>query len=316
MKDIQYSIITPVFNRADCIIRCMDSVSSQLVSNVGYEHIIVDDGSIDETYSIVIEYALQHPHVHHFQFDKNKGTNAARNKAISMAKGNYCILLDSDDYFTKDAIATIERVRLGNPGYSHFLFTPSDRGEEVFKYVDSNQYQREFLYEDFLSGVVFGDFIHVIKTDNLLKHPFYEAVRIQEYLTLMKIYREEKKLLFANYIVTIRERMRHDSVTKESLRVNDKHIQLNKEGIEFFLNNFKRDLVENNLYNLLSQKYSRLLENMLLLSQYKEAEEVMNTMNIENIHVPLTLKMTYQLRIGWLYKLMLKYYLKWKYRHW
>ena len=316
MSNILYSIITPVYNRADCVLRCLESVSMQLSANVGIEHIIVDDGSKDESYSIIYDYAIKHPHVRLYKFEINKGTNAARNKAISEAKGLFCILLDSDDYFTKDAINFIENVRHNNQYYSHFLFTPSDRKEEFDHYFNQHINQKDFSYIDFLSGKITGDFIHVISTDLFLKYPFYEKVRIQEELTFLKIYREEKRILFTNHIVTIRERLRHDSVTKETLRVNDNHILLNKEGLLYYINNFKKDLIANHLRNILNIKYSRLLEDTLLLSEYKEAKKVIYAMKENNIHASLIIRAVYSLRIGWMYKIMLKYYLKFKYRNW
>ena len=311
-----YSIITPVYNRSDCILRCMDSVSSQINANIGIEHIIVDDGSTDDTYSIIKEYALKHPHIRHHQFDKNRGTNAARNHAISSAKGVYCILLDSDDYFTPDAIEFIEKTREESPDYSHYLFTPSDRKEQLDSYCDSNQLQREFKYIEFLSGSISGDFIHIVKTEILNKHPFLESVRIQEHLTFLKIYREEGKLLFTYHVVTIRERQRHDSVTKETLRIDDKRISLNKVGIDYYLKNYKDDLKEHHLDHILKRNYVRLFENMLLLSQYDEARGLLSTMKKDNVHLPFILRIVYYSRTGWLYKRMLNFYLKWKYRNW
>lgn len=47
------------------------------------EHVIVDDGSLNSTASIVEDYAKQHPHVVSVKFPQNRGTNAARNEASS-----------------------------------------------------------------------------------------------------------------------------------------------------------------------------------------------------------------------------------------
>ena len=56
----KFSIITPVYNRADCIIRCMNSVTRQ---NGEIEHWIVDDGSTDGTLQVIQEYASLHSHI-------------------------------------------------------------------------------------------------------------------------------------------------------------------------------------------------------------------------------------------------------------
>lgn len=101
---MKYSIITPVYNRADCVARCLDSVIRNLQWGVELEHIVVDDGSHDETPKIVQNYADKHPHIKFIPFSQNRGTNAARNAAIAAATGEYCIILDSDDYFVNEAI--------------------------------------------------------------------------------------------------------------------------------------------------------------------------------------------------------------------
>ena len=107
---MNYSIITPVYNRADCVARCLDSVIRNLQWGVELEHIVVDDGSHDETPKIVQNYADKHPHIKFIPFSQNRGTNAARNAAIAAATGEYCIILDSDDYFVDEAINFINSI--------------------------------------------------------------------------------------------------------------------------------------------------------------------------------------------------------------
>lgn len=70
---------------------------------------IVDEGSSDATCSIIEEYANNHPYVVFVKFDKNRGTNAARNEAIRKAQGKWCIILDSDDCFCETALSDIDK---------------------------------------------------------------------------------------------------------------------------------------------------------------------------------------------------------------
>lgn len=67
---MKYSIITPVYNRADCVARCLDSVIRNLQWGVELEHIVVDDGSHDETPKIVQNYADKHPHIKFIPFHR------------------------------------------------------------------------------------------------------------------------------------------------------------------------------------------------------------------------------------------------------
>lgn len=312
-----YSIITPVFNREDCISRCIESVIDQLKWNIPIEHIIVDDGSTDRTPSIINNYAKKYNHIKCIILPTNKGTNAARNAAIANAKENFCIFLDSDDHFVSDAIYNIEYHRKESPEYKHFLFTPDDRANVLKNYIkDNNTNKALFLYFDFLSGKVNGDFIHVIRTSTLHKYPFNETVRIYEYITFLKFYKEAKKILFTNIIVTIRERQRADSVTKDTIRSSKEIIKRDLEATGYYLFNYKNDLIEYKLNDVLIKKYIRYIENTLMLSKYDRTKKALNEMKALSFSIPSYLIIFYYTRTGWLYRVLLKYYLEWKYRNW
>ena len=87
------SIIIPAFNRAKTIGYCLDSVLHQTYKNI--EVIIVDDCSTDETVEVVKRYADDR--VRCITLPKNMGAQAARNKGIQEAKGEWIAFQDSDD---------------------------------------------------------------------------------------------------------------------------------------------------------------------------------------------------------------------------
>lgn len=89
------SIVTPSFNAADTLMRCIGSVKAQTVSY--WEHIIVDDASSDSSYAIILEAAQDDSRIRSARLDQNSGAGAARNKAIEMARGRYIAFLDADD---------------------------------------------------------------------------------------------------------------------------------------------------------------------------------------------------------------------------
>lgn len=88
---LDISVIIPVHNRASVIVRAIRSVLSQ--SLPAKEIIVVDDGSTDQT-STVVE--REFPEVRLIQ-QKNLGVSAARNTGIHHASGDWIALLDSDD---------------------------------------------------------------------------------------------------------------------------------------------------------------------------------------------------------------------------
>ncbi len=85
------SIIIPTFNRCQHLKRALDSIVQQIVSE--YEIIIIDDGSTDGTIEMVEKY---YPQVEYF-YQANEGVSAARNKGLTLAKGDWIAFLDSDD---------------------------------------------------------------------------------------------------------------------------------------------------------------------------------------------------------------------------
>lgn len=308
-----YSIITPVFNRADCIYRCIESVISQLKWNISIEHIIVDDGSTDDTINIIEKYIQKYNHIKFIKFPRNRGTNAARNAAINIAAGQFCILLDSDDYFVDNALKIINNTVTENK-YQHYLFAPDDM---VAKYLSNNclnKNQAIVTFEDFLLGRIGGDFIHVVDTSIMKKYPFDESLRIYEGVFFLRFYREARSLLFTNQIVTIRERSRQDSVTRTVLRTNDTAIKRTIKSIELQIEWFHNDYIRNNAEDKLIQLYLTKLESDLLLSNYKCINETTDKLNKLGYAVPFKYKFIVTLHLGSLYWILIKCYLCLKYK--
>lgn len=89
------SIITPVHNTAAFLPDCIESVLAQSYPN--WELILIDDASTDTSADLISEYSQRHPRIRSFCLNTSVGAPAARNKAISIAKGRFIAFLDSDD---------------------------------------------------------------------------------------------------------------------------------------------------------------------------------------------------------------------------
>lgn len=96
MSDI--SIIVPAYNAEKYIGKCLDSLINQTKKEL--EFIIVNDGSKDNTESIVKEY--KDDRIKYFK-NKNQGIGKTRNFGIEKATSKYIMFLDSDDYLEKNA---------------------------------------------------------------------------------------------------------------------------------------------------------------------------------------------------------------------
>ena len=89
------SIIIPVYNCAEHIGKCLDSVLLQKNAHK-FQIIVVNDGSTDNSAAIVEEYCINHPNITLLN-QKNRGVSMARNAGIKMATGDYITFVDADD---------------------------------------------------------------------------------------------------------------------------------------------------------------------------------------------------------------------------
>lgn len=93
---IKFSVIIPTYNRANLISKAIKSVIYQTYKN--WELIVIDDGSTDNTKSIVLDFSINDERVRYI-FQKNNERSSARNKGIRYSNGNWICFLDSDDIF-------------------------------------------------------------------------------------------------------------------------------------------------------------------------------------------------------------------------
>lgn len=93
------SIIVPVYNTAQWLRRCLDSICAQSYRNL--EILCVNDGSTDNSAEILAEYAAHDSRIKVFT-QANAGLSAARNTALEHATGEWVTGVDSDDYLEPD----------------------------------------------------------------------------------------------------------------------------------------------------------------------------------------------------------------------
>lgn len=94
------SIIVPVYNAENYLVRCVGSVLNQEYTN--FELILVDDGSSDNSGAVCDSFAERDKRVRVIH-KENTGVSDSRNRAIEQAQGKYLQFLDSDDWLTPEA---------------------------------------------------------------------------------------------------------------------------------------------------------------------------------------------------------------------
>jgi glycosyltransferase involved in cell wall biosynthesis len=119
------SILVPAYNAEKWIAESLESAVAQTWDNK--EIIVVDDGSLDRTLEVARRYESKTLTV---ATQANQGAAAARNKALSLSKGDYIQWLDADDILSRDKItrqlealpATAPERTLLSSGWAYFMF--------------------------------------------------------------------------------------------------------------------------------------------------------------------------------------------------
>src|SRR5262249_16695009 len=156
------SIIIPPYNSARYLCDAIDSVLAQTFTD--FEVLVIDDGSTDETESLMSRYG---PPIRYIR-QENRGVARARNRGIEESRGGYVAFLDADDtWFPHKLERQIEALKLRGEYrfcYSNFTAVTSDLRPFFVKRIDPRGNALEDLL---LRGNVVGSICTVL-CDRLL----------------------------------------------------------------------------------------------------------------------------------------------------
>jgi glycosyltransferase involved in cell wall biosynthesis len=96
------SVLVAVYNAADYLAQCLDSLLGQTFSNL--QIICIDDASTDGSPAILRRYAAKDGRIEVLRLGENCGQAFARNEGLRVADGDLVCMLDADDWFSPDAI--------------------------------------------------------------------------------------------------------------------------------------------------------------------------------------------------------------------
>ena len=186
MMQGKISIIVPVYKVENELDRCVQSLMKQTYKNI--EIILVDDGSPDQCPKLCEQYAKEDERIRVIH-KKNGGLSDARNAGLNLARGEYVLYVDSDDYIEVDSCerlinATSEEqvdIVVGNAimeksnSYEKMIHSATPAGEiySAKDFIEKavrasqwyapswlNMYRRDFLLQNklfFKVGIYFED---------------------------------------------------------------------------------------------------------------------------------------------------------------
>lgn len=169
-----FSVVIPTYNRAALITSTVNSVLAQEYDD--FEIVLVDDGSTDETATVIESNYAGHKRVRYIR-QANAERGAARNHGLKEARGTYVVFFDSDDVMHKDHLSTLDAVTKERPDVN-FLATKYEIVRDGRSFPSSLARLTEGFYglDLFLRGNPLACNVCVRK-DNPRLHPFVEDRR-------------------------------------------------------------------------------------------------------------------------------------------
>ncbi len=166
------SVIIPVFNGAKYLPRCLDSLLKQTFQD--WVVICIDDGSTDDTATVLDEYAARDKRFV-FIHKKNAGVSAARNDGIKLTKSEYIHFMDADDVLDIDYYAKIMKTagQIDADIYgTGFVSNSKYSADLIYKkqHVATTLFSKLFWTQALVKSFVWR---YVFKTDFIKKNKLY-----------------------------------------------------------------------------------------------------------------------------------------------
>lgn len=231
------SIVTATFNSEKYIKKVAECIKLQ--SYKDWEWIIVDDASTDATISILAEIANNHSNIFYLINEINSGAAVSRNRALSMAKGEYIAFIDSDDLWDVNKLE--EQISYMTSRDIKFSFTAYDvideSGKPLDLKIDYNNNKTKFNYKDMLSKkATLGCSTVIIKKDIIsdLSMPLIRTG--QDYAFWLKILKQEHNAYLLKSILT-HYRIVPGSISRNKIKKAKRQWEIYRkiEGIGFFV---------------------------------------------------------------------------------
>lgn len=202
------SVIVPIYNTEKYLVECIESIREQTYSNI--EIILVDDGSTDASIEICDEFSKKDSRVRVFH-KENEGSAVAKNFGIQQSKGEYIILVDSDDTVSDKMIEVLYThikeknadIAIGN----YYIYDESDKN--FYFYVTDKDFSVEELAIQEIMNRQAGDWqfnssAFILPTFKLIKKELFKEVqfsngrRFDDEATMHRFYLLASKIIFIN----------------------------------------------------------------------------------------------------------------------
>ena len=170
------SIVIPVLNEERNIINLITEIKKNLEKKIKYEIIIVDDGSSDNTYNVLLKYLKKNKKVLVFKHKKNYGQSVSLRTGIMQTSSNYIVTLDGDGQNDpRDILKLLKNFETDK----EFMMVIGNRVKRIDNFARRLASRtafkiRKFILKDETPDT--GCAIKVFKKEDFLKLPFFNHI--------------------------------------------------------------------------------------------------------------------------------------------
>lgn len=288
---MKFSILIPVYNAEQYIVDCINSIKKQTFED--WECIIIDDGSKDDTYKVILDNVFDDKRFIVKQ-QLNQGVAKTRNELLKIAKGDYIVWIDADDFISETTLHILNKniskynsdflIFNYNLVYENLVSTVRllNRNnciiekKDMFKYLAQEYNMPSFLWNKVISkklyeGISFDSNLKMLEDYNELCELVYKSQKILYLNNCLYYYRQiessithniREDILYQN--LKVREKRESFILKKFPSLINyiksgKAYISINyivvsaNSNYKTLFEIFKRELRKNILYYILSK---------------------------------------------------------------
>ncbi|MCD9511827.1 glycosyltransferase family 2 protein [Photobacterium phosphoreum] len=243
------TIFTPTFNRAKYLDKCYQSLLKQAYNN--FEWLIIDDGSIDNTKEIVDGFIAENRITIRYIYQENAGKQAAWNRAVLNAQGEYFIGVDSDDVLIVNSLSLffekyIPLIENKDDVIGIRALSKKESSQNADStYAIDNECMIDSWFAEFGSRI-FGERIDILKTDYLkyYLYPVKDDIKFIPEIWFYSVLSKKYKFLYVNkYLGLFFDEHGDNRLSRSSLEKNAKGHFISRSAmlknipVRYFLSN-------------------------------------------------------------------------------
>jgi glycosyltransferase involved in cell wall biosynthesis len=280
------SIIIPVYNQEQYIAETLNSVLHQSYTN--WECILVNDGSLDDSVTVIRQYTAQDSRFH-FIDSKNKGVSNARNLALQQVKGDFILFLDGDDLIHPEklqlAISNFEQ----NTNLSIVFNTTNYFQDTIENVLFAIQLETELVN---FNGILlyWGEKITIPIHSAIIKKSLLEGIEFnceltaqEDWLVWLRLFKNNPKVLVLDEVLSYYRK--HNTSRTQTVSLKEDHFK----ALKIFTNYIDVEDYKLLLLHQVKRYYNKSYDSIYKLNAIKESKTYRAAVFLKKIAVKFKL---------------------------